>query len=96
MHLSYVLVPHSVPSATVLESSVCHGALDIPGQGGKCTLFVLEGTSHVEAGWYDERNVVLTVTSNVLLSSSPLERVAISAALDAKRGREKPPAMTVQ
>lgn len=96
LDLSYVLVPKTVSSATVLEDAACYGVLDVPGVA-QCSLFVLRGSSIPQgAPWFDPENVVLTGKSNTLLANvaPAMDALAVAAVLDAQRATAvRPPAL---
>ena len=96
LDLVYLLVPSSVPSERILESSHCYATLDVPGLEGKASIFVLQPLRQREGcDWYHEDNVVLKATSRTLICnvSGALDKLAVSAAVDACRMRNKPPAL---
>lgn len=91
MFLQYVLVPNTVPSSDVLSSGVCRGVLEIPGCD-TVSLFILSAEfDNDHPKWFYDENVVLSISSNTLMSSKLLDTVAIAAALDGKRMSRKTP-----
>ena len=92
---AYILVPISIPSKEVLNTECVYNDLNVECLHDKCILWHVSGDA-MQNPLFDERNIVLRVSSATIMGNVPrpyMDELAITAAKHAMKLKVPPPAL---